>query len=66
MHIDEKSKIQLYAVVACLPFIVGAIMWLTSVDAKASDARNSMAEIKPMVIDILVRIIRIEEQLKRK
>lgn len=69
MHIDDKSKVPLFAVLSCGAFVIGAIitvtMWLTSVDAKATEAKVSMLELKPMMIDILVRIIRIEERLKK-
>ena len=54
---DDKTRIPITFVAICIPFLIGGIMWLASVDAKASVAN----ELKPMVYDILQRVIRIEE-----
>jgi len=62
MDISEKTKVPLFAVLASSPFIIGAILWMTSIDAKASAAK----EIYPMVQNILERVIRIEENLKNQ
>jgi hypothetical protein len=60
--IDEKTKVSLFAAVVCIPFIVGAVLWMSSVDSKASAAQEQTREIKPMLQDILMRLIRIEAQ----
>jgi hypothetical protein len=65
MKLDDKTTIPLWAVIASLPFIVGAIMWLASVDAKATKA----AESSELIQDIHIKIIKIEkdvEYLKEK
>ena len=65
MKIDDKSSIPLFAVLASLPFIIGAIFWLTSVDAKATKA----AESSEVILEIRERIIKVEkdvEYLKEK
>ena len=63
---DEQTKVPLYAIAVCCPFLVAAIMWLASVDAKASAAASSSQEIRPMVNEILQRVIRLEEHLKQR
>lgn len=65
MKLDERTTISLWAALASLPFIVGAIFWLTSVDAKATKA----AESSELIQEIHVKIIKIEkdvEYLKEK
>lgn len=60
MKLDERSTIPIYAIAMSLPFVVAFVMWLASVDAKAS----LVQELKPMVIDILQRVIKIEEHMR--
>lgn len=65
MKLDERTTISLWAALASLPFIIGALMWLTSVDAKATKA----AESAELIQEIHVKIIKIEkdvEYLKEK
>lgn len=65
MRLDDKTTVSLWAVVASLPFLVGAIFWLSSVDAKATKA----AESSELIQDIHIKIIKIEkdvEYLKKK
>lgn len=65
MKLDERTTISIYAVLASLPFIIGAIFWLSSVDAKATKA----AESSELIQDIHIKIIKIEkdvEYLKEK
>lgn len=65
MKIDDKTTIPLFAFVLSLPCLVGAIFWLTSVDAKATKA----AESTEVILEIRDRIIKVEkdvEYLKEK
>lgn len=65
MKLDDRTTISIYAVLASLPFIIGAIFWLSSVDAKATKA----AESSELIQDIHIKIIKIEkdvEYLKEK
>lgn len=70
--IDEKTGVPLFAVLVALPFVIGGILWLSSIDSKAS-AAGDLAERSQSVIerqiailqDIRERIIRIEEQLRK-
>lgn len=66
MIIDEKTKISLFAVFVALPFIIGGVLWFTAVEQKASAAQSDVQSLKPLVEDILIRVIRIEEQLKTR
>lgn len=65
VKIDDKTHISLYAVLASIPFIVGAIIWLASIDAKANAAQDELRELRPLIQDIRERTIRIEEKLKK-
>ena len=66
MNIDEKTKISLFAALASIPFLVGGIIWLSSIEQKASAAQNDMRDLKPVIEEIRDRVIRIEEQLKTR
>jgi len=58
--ISEKTKIPLFVVVASLPFAVGGIFWLSSVDAKASKAAESAV----VILEIKERVIKIEKDIE--
>lgn len=60
MKLDDKTTISLWAVIASLPFIIGAIMWLSSVDAKATKA----AESSELIQDVHVKVIKIEKDIE--
>lgn len=65
MKINESTNIPLFAVIASLPFMVGAIFWLSSVDAKATKAAKSTE----IILENRDRIIKVEkdvEYLKEK
>lgn len=60
MNINDKSTIPLFIALGSLPFIVGAIFWLSSVDAKATSADNKTE----MLYEIRDRLVRIETRLE--
>ncbi len=64
-HIDDKTKISLYAVLASIPFLIGGMIWLTSIEAKASAAQDELRNLRPLVEEIKERVIRIDESLKQ-
>lgn len=64
MDINEKTKIPLYAVLASVPFFLGGMVWLTSIDSKASTAKEQLTGVKDMLIEVRERVIRIEEKVK--
>lgn len=73
MTVDAQTKIPLFAALGSLPLLVGGIIWLTTIDAKASSAnasalRNEVAVEKQVsiLLDLRERLARIEEQLKRR
>lgn len=63
-NIDDKTKIPLFAVIIAIPFVVGGIAWLTSIDAKATQAKEDLQGLKPLVIDIRERQIRLEQMIQ--
>lgn len=62
--IDDKTKIPLFAVICSLPFLVGAIVWLTAIAAKADSAQEEIQGLKSLVLDIRERVIRIESGIE--
>jgi hypothetical protein len=63
-NIDEKTKIPLFAVLGSVPVVIGAVLWLTSIDAKATQAHEEMVGLKALTIDIRERQIRMEQMFK--
>ncbi len=63
MVIDDKTKISLYAVACSLPFLVGAILWLTSIDEKASAAQSELQSARVLLQKMDERLSRIEGAL---
>jgi archaellum component FlaC len=47
-----------------IPCIVVAIVWLTSIDSKATTAKEQLDGVREMLSDVRERIIRIEEKIK--
>lgn len=66
MEINDRTKINLFAVIAAVPFIVGAILWAASVDSKASAAQEELRGLRQIVMDVRDHVIRIEEHVNLK
>ena len=64
--IDEQTKIPLFAVIVALPFMVGGILWMASVDSKASSAKDDISGIKEILKDVHDRVIRIEDKINNQ
>ena len=52
--INENTTIPLVAVICTIPFLVGAIMWLSSVDAKATKGAEAKEILIQMAQDVAV------------
>ncbi len=63
MFIDEKTRISLYAVATCVPFVFGGVLWLAAIDFKASAAESELKSTSTMLIEIRERLVRIEQKL---
>lgn len=66
ININEKTTLSLYAVAVTVPFLIGGILWLSSIDSRASSAQDELKGLRPMIMDIRERTVRIEEQLKNQ
>ena len=66
MDIDQKTTVSLFAVIAALPFIIGALLWLSAVASDAKEAKAQTTDLKSLVLDVRERVIRIEEHQKQK
>ena len=64
MEIDSRTTIPIFAALGGLPFVIGGILWLTSIDSRASEANKKAFEMSTTVRDIHERVIRIEEHMK--
>ena len=53
VRIDDKTNIPLFAAIAAAPIIIGFVMWLSSIDSKASNAEvsNASQEVKIETLD---------------
>lgn len=63
MVINDKTNISLFAVLCSLPFLVGAILWLASVDAKATAAVKKGKAHDKMLWALVRSNIRIETKM---
>ena len=54
MKIDERTDIPLYAAIASIPFLIGGILWLSSIHAKANTAESKLITLEQAVVDIAV------------
>lgn len=66
MTIDEKSRISFFAVLSSLPFVIAGIVWLTTIDNKASAANEELKGVRSLVLEVRERVIRIEEFQKKQ
>lgn len=48
----------------CLPPLIAVIVWLVTIDNKASAAQEEMRGIRPLILEIKVSIAKIEQSLK--
>lgn len=68
--LDSRTTIPLYAVVSTVPFLLGAILWLTNVDAKAStslaetkDVKETLSQVQKILWQVQRSQIRMEAKL---
>ncbi len=66
ISIDENTHIPLYVVGACIPFVVGAILWLTAVASDAKEAKSEVRDLKTIVIDIQNKVTRMDQLIEDK
>lgn len=73
MDITPSTKIQLTWVAASIPFLVGGIIWLSTIYSTAADAQriNEKQDLKletqmSLLLDIRDRVIRIEEKVNNR
>jgi hypothetical protein len=63
--LDESTTVPLFAVIAgvgvAIPLIIGGILWLSAIDAKASTASEDTKNIRALLTDVRERVIRIEQ-----
>lgn len=63
--IDDKTRIPLFTVLSCVPVLIGGIMWLTSIDAKASAAQSELQDTKVLLRLALEKLQVIDNKVSR-
>lgn len=63
VHLDEKTKVSLFAVLASLPFLVAAIIWIAGINTKAEAAQSEIDSLRPIVMMMKDTLIRIDENV---
>ena len=63
-NINDKTNVPLFAVICAVPFFLGGVLWLATIDAKATQARDDLTGIKPLTIDIRERQIKLEQMVQ--
>jgi len=73
MRLDDKTLIPLWSVVTAIPFIIGAIMWITYVYSDVAQAKENIDKLEKhqdrnsdLLLEIRDRVIRIEERITDK
>lgn len=71
-HLGDKTKVPFVWVAVAIPFFITAILWLASVDSKASqatanasEAKGQLSGLQEKLVDIRERLIRIEDALSQ-
>lgn len=54
MKLDDKTTIPLFAYIASIPFLVGGILWLATIHAKANNAEMKLNTLEQAIVDIAV------------
>lgn len=52
MTIDDKAKIPLFSAIGVIPLIIGGVLWLSNIHAKASTAEAKLEKLEQAIIDI--------------
>ena len=63
--LNDKTTIPLFVVIASVPFLIGGILWLTSMDAKAQKALDQNALSKEITSDLGKKVDDIQKSVHR-
>jgi len=73
MTLSDKTTVPLWAVIAIIPTFVGAVAWITFIAHQADASADKIRKLEEMqtkrdeiILEIRERVIRIEEQVKRR
>lgn len=65
-NVNEKTHIPLWWIGPVLVALIPAVLWIAHVDANAAAAKDQVTGLRDLVLDVRERIIRIEEDLKKR
>jgi len=54
MKINENTDIPLFAAIATIPFLVGGILWLSTIHAKANTANEKLDKVDQLLVDVAI------------
>lgn len=63
-EITDKTRVPLFAALGVLPILFGGMIWLTSIDSKASSAKEQLTELKPMLAQVISDVGEVKGQLR--
>jgi len=73
LRINEKTTIPVWSVFTAIPFVVGAILWISAVAYDVAQAKSSVNKLEQsqeknsdILLEIRERIIRIEEKISKE
>jgi hypothetical protein len=64
-NLTHRTTIPLFAALASIPLLIGGILWLTSIDAKAERALDQNINLKETVLTVSSEIKEMRDSLKR-
>lgn len=64
VNIGKGSKVELYAVLACVPFATAAIIWAATIDSKANAALKDVSELKPVFLILIQETASLKTEIK--
>jgi hypothetical protein len=70
--IDSKTTVEVFAVIASIPILIGAVAWISMVAYDVAQAKTEIKEVKTaqnknqdILVEIRDRVIRIETKLEQ-
>lgn len=54
MKINENTDVPLFAALATIPFLVGGILWLSTIHAKANTANEKLDKVDQLLVDVAI------------
>lgn len=63
MKLDQRLNLAIMIGI-CLPPVIALIVWLVTIDSRATAAQNDLNGVREILVDVHDRVIKIEEYMK--